>query len=446
MLSVPGGIVPEGAVQFVAHAVGFDVRLVIDIEAQAVTQFVEFPRLGIVAGADGVDIGHLHELEVLQDVLLCQVVAGVGVVLMHVHALELDRLAVHEEGLHIAVAVLHGRDLDPAESYMEPGVFPAYAEQEGIEFRRLGSPFPYLRDGVRHRNQFAAEFENGVRDAFAVLVQQFVKHLYRFLGTHFQGEYAFRQGRVQGGDHAEVEPGGRLLGGEVHVALDAADAPEILALQPGAGGITVHLERQVVVASFQGARDVKTGQTLGILRVADFLPVDIHIGTRLDAGEVQEHRPAIPSFRDGESPVVDGSGEHLRQHGRLRIPRAEVVRNVGVDGHAVPLHLPVARHRDPVPGFVILSDSLVILSDSLVILSGSEESFHLVVIVEILEIPRPVQIHVVLALTESLCERIGPVGEPDGFGPLRLRIHGGDIHVLPVGQGLGGGRGGKDEA
>ena len=144
--------------------------------------------------------------------------------------------------------------------------------------------------------------------------------------------------------------------------------------------------------------------------------------------------------------MVDGGGEHLRQHGRLRIPRAEIIRDIRVDGDAVALYFPVARDRDPVPGFVILTDSFVILSVSLVILSGSEESLHLVVIVEILEIPRPVQSHVVLALAEAFREGVVPVGVPDSLGPLRFRIHGGDVHVLPVGQGLGGGPGGESKS
>ena len=171
MFRIPGRVVPEGTVQLVTHAVGFDIGLVIDIETQTVAQFVEFPRLGIVAGADGVDIGHLHELEVLQDVFPGQVMTGVRVVLVHVHAFELDRLPVDEKGLDIPFTILDGRDLDPAETHMEAGVFPAHAEKERVEFRRLGGPFPHVRNGVGHGDQFSVELENGIRDAFAILVQ-----------------------------------------------------------------------------------------------------------------------------------------------------------------------------------------------------------------------------------------------------------------------------------
>ena len=68
------------------------------------------------------------------------------------------------------------------------------------------------------------------------------------------------------------------------------------------------------------------------------------------------------------------------------------------------------------------------------------------VIVEILEIPNPVQVHIVLAVAETFRERIGPVREPDGLGPLGFGIHGSDGHILPVRQGLGGSSRGEDES
>ena len=371
MLGLPGGIVAEGPVQLVAHAVGFDVCLVIDIETEAVAELVELPRLGIVAGADGVDVRPLHEFQVLQDVLLGLVVAGVGVVLVHVHALELDRLPIDEEGLHVAFPVLDGRDLDAAEAHMEAGVFPVDLQEEGIQFRGFSRPFPYVRNGVGGRGHLAGEIVDGVGDRFPVLVDEFIEDLGAGFRPHFQLENPLGQRGIQGGDDAEVETDGRLLAGQVHVPLDAADAPEILALQPGGGRIAVYLEGQLVVALLQGLRDVVPGEALRILGIADFLPVHIDVRAGFDAGEVQEDRPALPSVRHREGPVVEGGGEYFRQRGRLRILRAEIVRDVGVDGDAISLYFPVPRHLDPVP-------------------VGAAVPFHLMVIVEVLEIPCPV--------------------------------------------------------
>ena len=432
VLGLPGGVVAEGAVQLVAHAVGLDVRLVIDIEAEAVAELVELPRLRVVAGADGVDVGHLHEFQVLQDVLPGLVVAGVGVVLMHVNALELDGLPVHEQGLHVAFPVLDGGDLDAAEAHVETGVFPVDLQEEGVQLGRFGRPFPHVRDGVGHRGQFAGEVVEGVGDRLAVAVEEFIEHVGPGLRAHLQQEDAFGKRGVQGGDDAEVEADRRLLAGQVYVPLDAADAPEVLALQPGGGGVAEYLEGQFVVAFLQGLGDVEPREALGVLGVADFLPVHIDIRAGLDAGEVQEDRPALPAVGHRERPVVDGGGEDLRQRGRLRVLRAEIVWDVRVDGDAVSLHLPVPRHLDRIPA--------VISSFPLVISSGAEKSLHLVVIVEILEVPSPVQVHVILALPESLGQGIGPAGEPDGFGAPGLGVHVRHIHVLPVRLVLGSGK------
>ena len=161
----------------------------------------------------------------------------------------------------------------------------------------------------------------------------------------------------------------------------------------------------------------------------------------LDTGEIQEDRPPLPAVWHRESPVVNGGREDLRQRGRLRIPRAELVRMVHVDGYAESLHFPVPRHMDPVP----VSTRFVVSSFSSVISSGAEKSLHLVVIIEVLEIPRSVQVHVVLALAETLGEGVGTAGEPDGFGASGLRVHVRHGCILPVRQVLGYGNGREEQ-
>ena len=175
-----------------------------------------------------------------------------------------------------------------------------------------------------------------------------IGHVSPGLRAHLQLEDAVGEGGVQGGDDAEVEADGRLLAGQVYVPLDAADAPEVLALQPGGGGVAEYLEGQFVVAFLQGLGDVEPREALGVLGVADFLPVHIDIRAGLDAGEVQEDRPALPAVGHRERPVVDGGGEDLRQRGRLRVLRAEIVRDVRVDGDAV-RRIP-APPSSPAPG------------------------------------------------------------------------------------------------
>ncbi len=95
----PFGIVAERAAlaQVVVHAVAFDVCLVVDIQAVFVAEVIEFVGLRIVAEAHGVYVVLLHQLEVLAHEFLGHVVAGLGVVLVDIHALELNGLAVDKE-------------------------------------------------------------------------------------------------------------------------------------------------------------------------------------------------------------------------------------------------------------------------------------------------------------------------------------------------------------
>ncbi len=89
----PCGVVCErtALVEAVTHSVRLDVGFAIDIQAY----FVETSGLRVVAGAHGVDVVAAHDLQVAAQVLLREVVARELVVLVDVHALELDGAAVH---------------------------------------------------------------------------------------------------------------------------------------------------------------------------------------------------------------------------------------------------------------------------------------------------------------------------------------------------------------
>ena len=104
----PGGVFGEGFFA-VTHAVGFDVGFADDVEAVFVAELVEAWIVRVVGGADGVDVELLHELDVLSHGGFCDVVAGVGVVVVAVDAFNHDGLAVDEE---LAVFDLGGFEAD----------------------------------------------------------------------------------------------------------------------------------------------------------------------------------------------------------------------------------------------------------------------------------------------------------------------------------------------
>jgi hypothetical protein len=95
----------------VAHAVGLDVGLGADVEAEFVAEFVEAGVVRVVAGAHRVDIGALHQQQVIEDVLFGEVVAGDRVVVVAVDALDEDGLAVDEE---LAVLDLGAGEAEPS--------------------------------------------------------------------------------------------------------------------------------------------------------------------------------------------------------------------------------------------------------------------------------------------------------------------------------------------
>ena len=92
------------AVQIQA-AIGFHIRLIHHIKAQAVT-FVQRPgRIGIMAGPDGVDIMFLHQPQVSQELFPGNHSSGEGIAVMAVDAFQLELLPVQQQhispGFHL---------------------------------------------------------------------------------------------------------------------------------------------------------------------------------------------------------------------------------------------------------------------------------------------------------------------------------------------------------
>ena len=124
----------------------FDVGLGHHVEAVSVAEVVPAAVVGIVAGADGVDVELLHQPDVLNHAVDADHVAAVGVELVAVGALDEHGLAVDQQ-LRVA-------DLDLAESDIYRDDFdnpPAVGEggREGVEIGRLGRPLERVAD-VEH--------------------------------------------------------------------------------------------------------------------------------------------------------------------------------------------------------------------------------------------------------------------------------------------------------
>ena len=79
---------------FAAHAVTFHVALIHDIKTHLIAQVVKPRRIGIVTGADGVDICLLHQQQILIDPLFGNIPRRIRIEIVTVDALEYKTLIV----------------------------------------------------------------------------------------------------------------------------------------------------------------------------------------------------------------------------------------------------------------------------------------------------------------------------------------------------------------
>ena len=279
MLGEPARIVAQGVAQVIVHAVRLDVRFRIHVETQAVAQLVEEPRKRIVTCADGVDIVAFHQGKILEHQLPGDVVSCVLVMLVHVHTLELHRLAVDEQDSVLRPVFSRPvSDLETAEPHIEPCVLPVHAHQERIKLRGLGRPLP-CSGHCPYELLFPGHLPVSLQHGGPVPVQKLVREVYCLLrvGTHLEPEDPVFQPLVKSGHDLEVKIRVSLLAGQVHIPLYPADPPEIVTFQIRPCAPSVYLEHQVVAAWPQGRGDVIPRQVLCIFVISCESAVDIYI-------------------------------------------------------------------------------------------------------------------------------------------------------------------------
>ena len=161
--------------QVVTHAVAFDIGFVDDVDTIFVTEFVETFLLGIVTGADGIDIVSLPKLEIFLHQFFGDIVTGILVVFVIVHAFHEDRLSVYQQLLVL--------DFHCTETYFAAcrfnhiSVRALQADDEGIEVGRFGCPLQRFLDGFLSELHFClvtADLGRGLGYLLVVLVQQAV--------------------------------------------------------------------------------------------------------------------------------------------------------------------------------------------------------------------------------------------------------------------------------
>ena len=354
----PGGVVAEG-IAVRAVAVGFQVRLVDDVQAVLIAERVPAAVVGVVAGAHAVDVVRLHQGDVAEHGADADHGAERGVALVPVDALELDGRAVEQEPavphLHGAEAHVHALDLGRVAHVV------LQQEQEGVEVRRLGGPGLHARHVDRQLHALLVARVDadvlGARgaDARALVVQ---------VGVEFVIGYAVRLAVVVD-PGADVQAAGRAAveelragHGVAHVDLgqrqqvdvpqDSGHAPLVLVLQVGAVRQAVDLQREQVGAGLHHVGDVELRAQVRPLGEARLLPVDVDGKGAVHRVKADEDAPVVlrPEGRHGEFAAVEADGRLVR-HARRIVGKG--IGDVGILVAPIPVHLPDAGHGHLAP-------------------------------------------------------------------------------------------------
>ena len=356
--------------QLLPCAVGLQIGLPDDIQAVFIAEGQEIGVVGVVAGAHGVDVVGLQVLYIPQHLFPADGAAGAAAPLVAVDTLEHDTLAVQK---HLAFFQLKLTQAD----FQSGALHESTLVQQGnfcfVQVRLLGAP----QGGMLHRKGegdilhvlFHVRVGLALAEHHTAVVFGRFAHLSRLLLAikhHRDGARAADlaikgdsgTGKVRGKIllHKDILEVNFRLCEQLHRAEQAAHAPEILILQPAAGGETVHLYRQGIFAGVDGGGHVKFSGSEGILGVADVNVIAPDGGSAVRA--VQAQIAACPAFRQGETALVFPDGVIILRNLTgvqlfMAVPRVLGVdvmgRAVGLAGLLQALHLDEAGHGQGVP-------------------------------------------------------------------------------------------------
>ena len=331
----------------------FDIRLVQNIEAVQVAQFVPARIVRIVAGTDRVEIGLLDHADVSLHPVERERPAPPGIVLMAVHAVEAERFAVEQER---PGTDFKGGETGAVGAHVENRFAALQDHPDRIEHRQLGAP--QLDGGQRDLRDFIRRNRHGevavARSAHAQLDRQ----PGGIAAVHDFGPDGFRGGGSCQPHIGQILPLGRI---KRHIAENAGKSPEILILQIAAAAILVHFDRDQVFTGPDETGHVEFGRTHRIFAVTGESAVHPDPERALHRAEVKHQTLAAPLRRQRETaaaapgriafdergPVGGRLAHHMR---RVAVERIGVI---GVNRRAVSGALEIGGQRDFVPAGIV---------------------------------------------------------------------------------------------
>ena len=370
--------------QVAVCAMAFDVRLVNHINAVLIAKIVHYRVVRVVRHAERIDIEFLHQDDVLFHALVIHCTAVIRIELVTVHAVELDRHAVHQQArgtvflldFNLPKTNLVAFDLDNLAGIVLDG------EYRRVEVRSFCRPA--IRLDIR-------DFE---MHALFATVRTDARNLLHRRGNHFgtrivvkrKFDGKFARSRTSGivnpcrslqqtvgiviresSVNLEILNMHGRHGVDINVAHDARKANEVLVFEPGTVAPAEHLHGDVVLALAQVLVDIKFMTCESVFGISHIVAVHPDVVSRFHAFKVQTDALAIPLFGNGEGAAVVA---HRVKVGRCaRSGDAVVLRprvnHVRINRMVVAEQLPGRRNRDFVPAgniVVVLVEIVVALA------------------------------------------------------------------------------------
>ena len=270
-----------------AHrAVALLVGLVHHVHSVFVAELVPARVVGVMAGAYKVYVGLFHQFQVLAHYGFGEGAAGAGVVLVAVHAFELDHLAIHFEEFAVYFYCPESSCVTEAFRTVQgnfhriqvrilcrPKLGPVYVEGKGDGLL----PAAVQLCGECLCLVVERYFESGLAGLAASVVK-----------ADFHIKMPLCEAFVQAGLEEIVPDEDIRPGPQPHAAEYAAAAPHILVFQIAAVGPAIYFHRQFVGAGAQVFGNVEFCRGHRVLAIAHLLPVYPYIHCGLDAAEFQE--------------------------------------------------------------------------------------------------------------------------------------------------------------
>ena len=327
-----------------------DVGLGTDINAQLVGQIIEDLVVGIVGGADGVEVILLHQGQVGEVVLIVERMTGLQIGVVAVDAAE-DHLAAGD--LHLLVT--GGVDVDLVDlteaDPLHHGLHDLAGavlqlQHQGVQVGGVGEPLGGVfhihlaGDGgtliLEHFLGGLGSRRGNIHSLILSLSHGLAAVIHNIGGNGVVARFSVVQ-TAEGGVHRDgdiavlVSPVIKLrveeevpnlhlvLGVEVHIAIDTALTDEVLVLQPAADGPAEDLQSDGVLfpVGVEVVGNVKVVSGKAVSGIAHGLAVHIEIISGLHALEGDEDLTTIPVFRRGKGGAV--VAHRVVHRGGLRI-------------------------------------------------------------------------------------------------------------------------------